>query len=126
VKQGADVRCRLSLRIRQPGIVGPVVLQVEYPHDKLGFVLAEPGADVQGAPPTTAPLGSGAMQVILLAPSGGAPWQPQEYELGFLTFRTDPAVAPSVLDVRITSPQVTKDGSNVAVTPVDAMVFVEG
>lgn len=123
VAPGQEVLCRLSLRISQQGVIGPVAFRLEYPADKLAFLHSEGGADVAGPPPA-ADQGGGAILVALVAPSGGAPWQPREYELGFIRFAVVPGVAPTVLDLRVTGLQVTRDGQPVAASSIDGMLFV--
>lgn len=52
------------------------------------------------------------------------PALPGEYELGFLRFTVAADVAPSVIDLRVTSPQISRDTQPVTVGTVDGLVFV--
>ena len=121
---GHEVICRLSLRMRWPGTISVIHFRLEYPASQISFVRSEAGADV-ALPPAVAMLGDGVLHAVLVNPSAGEPWTPQEYELGFFRFLVPQGTAPSLVDIRLTAPQVIRDGQPLAVTPADGILFVE-
>jgi CHAT domain len=124
VAAGQEARCRLSLRVGNPGPIGLIQFRLEYPGDKVIFAGSEAGADVD-IPPATAALGDGVLLVILANASSGRPWGGQEYELGFLRFTVPPTVDPSLVDFRLTASEVIRNGQPLAFTPVDGLLFIE-
>jgi hypothetical protein len=124
VAAGQEVRCRLSLRVGNPGPIGQIQFRLEYPGDKAIFAGSEAGADVM-IPPATAVLGDGALHVVLVNASGGQQWGGQEYELGFLRFTVPRTVAPSLADIRLRAAEVISDSQPLTFAPVDGLLFIE-
>jgi hypothetical protein len=119
-----EIRCRVSLRLHQPGTVGLVQFILEYPTAALTFSGSDPGADVTGRP-LTAAYGQGALQVAIVDPGRGERWAPREYELGFLCFAVSGDANASIVDLRVTRSQVTRDGAAADIRSVDGVAFIE-
>jgi hypothetical protein len=124
-KSGQEIRCRLSLRARQPGTVSLVRFTVEYPAQSLTFNGTDQGADAAGLPLTAVAV-PGAVQVVFVDPGAGNRWLPKEYELGFLKFTVNVGMQASILDLKQTVLQVTREGSAANFRSIDGMVFLEG
>jgi CHAT domain len=122
VTPGTEARCRLTLRIRQPGTVDLVALTVNFPPEALTFVGTEAGAD-SATPPMVAP-SEGAVQVSVIDPGGGNQWPVGEYELGFLRFELVGATPPPLIDVTVTAPRVNRDGAVAPFKSSDGLVIV--
>jgi hypothetical protein len=124
VTAGQEVRCRLSLRVGNPGPIGQIQFRLEYPGDEVIFTGSEAGADVD-IPPATAPLRNGVLLVILANASSGQQWGGQEYELGLLRFTVPPTISASLLDIRLTAAEVIRNGQPLIFTPIDGLLFIE-
>jgi hypothetical protein len=117
---GPNLRCRLSLRMRQAGVVESVSCTAEFPPGSLSYVGAEAGDGLPG-PPLTAAQG-GAVQVRV-EPGGVEQWPIGERDLGFLTFAPVAGAAlPPVLDIALAGPNVVRDGQPARFRTADAVV----
>jgi hypothetical protein len=124
IAAGQEISCTLSLRVRQPANVGLVQFRVEYPEDKLAYLRSESTAGA-GSPVATAVLAGGALQVVVVDPGVGQPVPAGEKELGSLRFAVRPGVLPSVVDLRLSTVQMTADNKSTTIAGVDGLVFVE-
>ena len=117
---GPNFRCRLSLRMRQAGVVESVSCTAEFPPGTLSYVGAE-AADGLPGPPLTADRG-GAVQ-LRVEPGGVEQWPIGERDLGFLTFAPVAGAAlPPVLDIALAGPSVVRDGQPATFRTADAVV----
>lgn len=117
--------CRLTLRLRKPGVVERVRVEVSYPEDKLTFIGANPGKDSSGVQPSLTQLSAGRVEVTILDPSDGAVWEPEEFEVGLLVFRPSQGAQQEIIDLPVRILEVRRDGEKIfPVTPLDGIVFL--
>jgi hypothetical protein len=120
---GAEIRCRISVRVRRAAKLELVRFRVECPTATASFSVAEQGADA-AAPPATA-VTPEAVDVVIVDPSGGKSWKAGEYELGFLRLMVAPEAPSSVINLKVSAVQATRGGKRALLRPVDGVLFVE-
>ncbi len=125
VGNDTEFECRLTLRLRKPGVVERVRVVVSYPADTLTFVGAKPGRHSASAQPSLTHPSLDCVEVTILDPSGGAACGPGEFEVGLLVFRTAEGARQGIIDLPVKVLEIRRDGEKMfPVTPLDGVVFV--
>lgn len=124
---GADgkVQCRLTLKLRRPGLIGDVKVQLA--HDAAVFDAA---GEVAGANVAAGSLfvqaGNADGRVLLLQNvSSGQTLPPGEYELALITFHRQQANQESMHRLRLVNAEIVFDGVKRPFRALDAIVFSE-
>lgn len=126
VKPGAEYTGRLSLRVRLPGAIDLVKVSVTYQPDKLKYEGRDAGKDTPGNQPTIGNPAPGELEVVVLDPSKGMSWNPDEYEIGLIKFTLAAGVQPGILDVTVKVLEIRRGGHPLPfVQALDGVIFVE-
>ncbi|MFY9618251.1 MAG: CHAT domain-containing protein [Pyrinomonadaceae bacterium] len=126
VKPGAEYTGRLTLRVRLPGAIDLVKVSITYQPDKLKYEGRDAGKDTPGNQPTIGNPAPGELEVIVLDPSKGMSWSPNEYEIGLIKFTLAAGLPPGILDVTVKAVEIRRGGTPLGfVQALDAVVFVE-
>jgi len=120
---GGEIRCRITVRLRQKTTLGLVRLRVEFPVETVSFNSVEQGAEAASAPATN--VTAGGIDIVIVDPGGGKALSAGEYEIGFLRLSVAPAAEPSVVDLKVSAAELTKSGKTAAARGVDGLLFVE-